>query len=100
LNKEQLSYNSAILQSSENLLTIINEILDFSKVEAGKLTLEEVGFELPVVIDNVLKTMAFKAEEKNLDLSYFVDKKIPKILLGDPVRVSQILVNILGSYAF
>lgn len=97
MNMEQESYNDAILKSSENLLVIINEILDFSKIEAGKLSLEKVGFNIVEVFKNNLTTMQFKAEEKSLRLTSFFDEAIPEVLIGDPVRVSQILMNLLSN---
>lgn len=97
MNMEQGSYNDAILKSSENLLVIINEILDFSKIEAGKLNLEKVGFNIVEVFKNNLTTMQFKAEEKSLRLTSFFDESIPKVLIGDPVRMSQILMNLLSN---
>lgn len=97
MNMEQESYNDAILKSSENLLVIINEILDFSKIEAGKLNLEKVGFNIVEVFKNNLTTMQFKAEEKSLRLTSFFDEDIPEVLIGDPVRMSQILMNLLSN---
>lgn len=97
LDTEQRSYSDAIIQSSENLLVIINDILDFSKIEAGKLSLEEVGMDLKGVMKSAIQSMSFKAEEKNLRLTSYYDDSIPSVLIGDSVRISQILINLLGN---
>ncbi len=97
LDKEQKDYNEAILTSSENLLVIINEILDFSKIEAGKLNIENINLNICKVLSNVVRTMEFKAEEKNLRLTSYIDPNIPEYIKGDPVRISQILINLIGN---
>ncbi len=86
-------YLSKIKQSGENLLRIINDILDFSKIESGKLEIESVPFELESVIDNVVNLMSEKAEAKGLELLCSLDPALPKNLVGDPLRIGQILLN-------
>jgi len=86
-------YLSKIQQSGEHLLRIINDILDFSKIESGKLEIETVPFELEAMIDNVINLVSEKAEAKGMELLCSIDSKVPKSLLGDPLRLGQILIN-------
>jgi signal transduction histidine kinase/CheY-like chemotaxis protein len=86
-------YLSKIRQSGEHLLRIINDILDFSKIESGKLEIESVPFELETVIDNVVNLVSEKAESKNLELLCSFDSAVPRNLIGDPLRIGQILIN-------
>ncbi len=94
----QDKYLNAIRESSENLLTIVNEILDLSKLEAGKIDFEKIEFAPQKVLHNVKNILRFKAEEKGLALSYTIHNNVPPFLEGDPTRLNQILVN-LGSNA-
>ena len=86
-------YLSKIKQSGEHLLGIINDILDFSKIESGKLEIESVPFELEAVIDNVVNLISQKAEAKHLELLCSFDNAVPRNLIGDPLRIGQILIN-------
>jgi two-component system sensor histidine kinase/response regulator len=86
-------YLSKIRHSGEHLLRIINDILDFSKIESGKLEIEAIPFDLESVIENVVNLVARGAEEKGLELLCSVDSSIPRTLIGDPLRISQILIN-------
>jgi signal transduction histidine kinase/DNA-binding response OmpR family regulator len=86
-------YLSKIRQSGEHLLRIINDILDFSKIESGKLEIESVPFELEAVIDNVVNLISEKAESKQLELLCRFDSAVPRNLIGDPLRIDQILIN-------
>ena len=86
-------YLSKIRRSGEHLLGIINDILDFSKIESGKLEVEAIGFEMESVIDNVVNLISEKVEDKGLELLCSVDPKIPRTLIGDPLRLGQILIN-------
>jgi two-component system sensor histidine kinase/response regulator len=86
-------YISKIKQSGEHLLRIINDILDLSKIESGKLEIESVPFELESVIDNVVNLVSEKAESKGLELLCSFDSEVPRNLLGDPLRIGQILIN-------
>src|SRR5258706_5273651 len=97
LTDEQRDYVEATRSSADALLTIINDILDFSKIESGKLELESHPFELNACIEEALDMLAPKAAEKRLDLAYFVDDTIPKILVSDVTRLRQILVNLIGN---
>jgi PAS domain S-box-containing protein len=98
LNDDQRSYLDIIETASENLLFIINDILDLSKLEVNKMFLEKIAFKLEVVIDGALKVMAYKAQEKGIQLtkSYF-DAKLSPVLIGDPHRINQILLNVLSN---
>lgn len=97
LNEAQTKYLNAIKQSSDNLLVIINDILDFSKIEAGKIEFEEIDFRISDVLDGVYNTMRFKAEEKSLNLDIKIGNDVPKVLKGDPVRLNQIILNLVGN---
>ncbi len=98
LDSEQHEFASGIKVSAENLLVIINDILDFSKIEAGKLDIEEVPFNVPRVADDVGRILAEAAHSKGLELLVDVHPDVPTALLGDVVRVKQVLLN-LGSNA-
>lgn len=89
----QRDYLKRIQISSQHLLGIINDILDFSKIEAGKLTMEKIPFELDKVLDNVANLVAEKTTEKGLELIFETDKNVPNYLMGDPLRLGQILIN-------
>jgi len=97
LNHEQHGYVETIYSSSESLLTIINDILDFSKIESGKLELENQPFDLRACIEDVLDLLAAKAAEKNLDIGYQTDDRIPAFMVGDVTRLRQVLVNLLSN---
>src|SRR5690625_7843329 len=86
-----------IRDSSEHLLTVINDILDFSKIEAGKLTRDYVPLPLRRVVEESVHLLAPTAHEKNLQLITLIDDKIPARLLGDPLRLKQILSNLIGN---
>ncbi|MGI4834444.1 MAG: ATP-binding protein [Janthinobacterium lividum] len=94
LASEQLSYQQAISTSAENLLVIINDVLDLSKLEAGKLALEIIGFAPTHLLAQIEQTLTFKAAEKGLSLITVLDPQVPPVLLGDPHRVRQILLNL------
>lgn len=93
LNPRQLDYIQKIHQSGKHLLGIINDILDFSKIEAGKLTVEKIDFSLQSVLDNVLTLVAEKAHAKGLELIFNIAADVPQRLVGDALRLSQILIN-------
>ncbi|CAK0776860.1 hypothetical protein CCP2SC5_750007 [Azospirillaceae bacterium] len=97
LDNKQKDYVSKIQSSSQSLLGIINDILDFSKIEAGKLTIEKIPFHLDDVMNNVSNLVSMKAEEKNLEVSFHVDKGVPFNLIGDPLRLGQILINLTNN---
>lgn len=95
--QDQLRYLKAISQSAENLLVIINDILDFAKIEAGKVTLEETNFSIKSVIESINDMLVLKAREKHIEFRTYVDPAIPENISGDPTRINQILVNLAGN---
>ena len=98
LNRKQRNYIEKVSRSADALLGIINDILDFSKIEAGKLDMEELDFHLEDVFENLASLVGLKAEEKGLELMFDLPAEIPTALIGDPLRLGQILVN-LGNNA-
>ncbi len=97
LTAEQQDYLEKIVDSADVLLGIINDILDFSKIEAGKMTLESIQFNLEKLLDRVINVCALKAYAKGLELIVDISKDIPKMLVGDPLRLQQILVNLANN---
>ena len=97
LNPKQHNYVSKIDMAAKSLLGIVNDILDFSKMEAGKLTTENVDFRLDEVLDNLTNIIAVKADEKGLEFLFDIDPHIPLSLVGDPLRIGQILINLCGN---
>jgi two-component system, sensor histidine kinase and response regulator len=95
LDSEQRDYINTVKISGEALLTVINDILDFSKIEAGKLDLDPIPFDLPKTIEDALRTLAFRAHEKGLELACSIDPDVPESLIGDPIRIRQILLNLV-----
>lgn len=94
---EQLRYLNAIQISADNLLVIINDILDVSKIEAGKIIIEHIDFSIREVLQSATDMLMLKAEEKNIALRMTIDPSIPKRLTGDPTRVNQVLINLAGN---
>ncbi|MCU7931717.1 MAG: PAS domain S-box protein [Candidatus Thiodiazotropha sp. (ex Codakia rugifera)] len=94
LNDKQKNYVTKAHQSAKNLLGIINDILDFSKIEAGKIELEENNFQLKKVIDNMVNLVRLKAQERSIHLAVKIDQNVPKKLIGDQLRLSQVLTNL------
>jgi signal transduction histidine kinase/DNA-binding response OmpR family regulator len=97
LQPKQLEYMKAIKQSSDNLLIIINDILDFSKIRAGKIEIECIDFRLSDLLQGLYNTFKFKVEEKNLQFIHNIDTSLPDVILGDPVRLNQIFINLIGN---
>ncbi len=93
LSKEQADYLDIINISGSNLLSIINDILDYSKIEANQLELEYITLNIHKEIEDVVKLLSIKAKSKNLDLSYNIHPDVPKFFKGDPLRIKQILIN-------
>jgi signal transduction histidine kinase/CheY-like chemotaxis protein len=94
---EQLKYLNVIRQSADNLLVIINDILDLSKIEAGKIVIEKIDFSIRDLIHSIQEIMALKSEQKNLEFKIEIDEQIPDRLTGDPTRLNQILINLIGN---
>ena len=97
LSEEQREYAETLRSSGENLLTIINDILDFSKIEAGKLELERTDFDLQTVVEETVELLAERAHNKGLELATLVKYDVPTALRGDPVRIQQILMNLVDN---
>jgi signal transduction histidine kinase/CheY-like chemotaxis protein len=97
LDSGQREHAQIIRHSAESLLQIINDILDFSKVEAGKLQVEQIPFELPRAAEEVAELLARQAEAKGLELAIRIDGDVPQTMLGDPGRVRQVLLNLVGN---
>ncbi len=97
LNPKQEDYLTKIHGSAESLLGIINDILDFSKIEAGQLDIEEVEFEIDQVLENLATIANVKTQQKGLELLFRRDPEVPTILVGDPLRLGQILINLTNN---
>lgn len=97
LTEEQRDYLNTVRGSATSLLTIINDILDFSKIEAGRLELDPVCFRLRETLEEATRALALRADEKGLELVCDLQPDVPEYLIGDPVRVGQIVTNLLGN---
>lgn len=97
LNEEQKEYTEGAIESSEILLNLIEDILDISKIEAGKLQFENIEFSIEDLVIKVVKVIVPKSQEKNLKLEINISKDIPHRVLGDPLRISQVLNNLLSN---
>jgi len=97
ITREQREYLNAIQSSTEALLTLVNDILDFSKIEARKLRLDHVAFNLRDVLEDTLRVLAPRAQQKGIEMACHVDPDIPDTLVGDPLRLRQVVVNLAGN---
>ncbi len=97
LGKRQSEYLTAVRSSSSHLLATVNDVLDFSKIQANKLSIEQIPFNLLNVIKDVYATLQLKAEQKNILLKYTFDEKLNQPLAGDPFRLKQILINLVNN---
>jgi PAS domain S-box-containing protein len=97
LTVEQREYIGLVRLSAESLLSIINDILDFSKIDAGKMELESIPFDLRETLHETLMALSLRAQQKGLEFVYEVQPEVPEALLGDPGRIRQILVNLVGN---
>jgi len=97
LTPEQREYLRTVQYSGEALLSVINDILDFSKIEAGRIDLEEIDFDLPEVLELGLRMMSMRADEKGLELLCDLDAGLPSRVRGDPGRLRQVIVNLIGN---
>lgn len=97
LTNQQVDYISKIDHAAKNLLGIINDILDFSKIEAGKLSLEKIPFSTEEVLTNLSSMIALKAQEKDLEFLLLCEENVPDTLIGDPLRLGQILLNLCSN---
>ncbi|WP_096086630.1 response regulator [Agaribacterium haliotis] len=97
LDAKQRNYIDKVYRSAKALLGIINDILDFSKIEAGKLDIEHIDFSFDSVLDSLSNLLALKAEEKGIELLFNIDQKLPSNLIGDPLRLGQVLTNLVNN---
>ncbi|MBX9679349.1 MAG: response regulator [Gemmataceae bacterium] len=97
LTHQQREYLNIVTQSADSLLRLLNDILDFSKVEAGKLELETIEFPLRDCLGDAMHTLGLRAAEKRLELTYRVPPNVPDVLMGDPGRLRQVIVNLVGN---
>jgi signal transduction histidine kinase/CheY-like chemotaxis protein len=97
LTEEQREFLLTVKSSADRLLTIINEILDYSKLEAGKTVLDSIAFHLPTVVSDVLRSLALSAHQKGLELAVHITPNVPADLKGDPIRLGQVLINLVGN---
>lgn len=95
--EDQLRYLRSMKQASQNLLALINDILDISKIEAGKIAFEKISYNPSALLENVHQTLQVKAEEKSIDFSCACDADVPEWIMGDPARLTQILTNLAGN---
>jgi PAS domain S-box-containing protein len=95
--EERETYLNAIRHSAENLKVIITDILDLAAIESGKLKFEHIAFNLKDLLPSLVNTFTYQAKEKNIELNYTIEEKLNKILLGDPVRLNQILINLISN---
>ena len=95
LNSEQQEYINAIKESSNNLLSIINELLDLSKIMAKKIVFDKQPFDLEIMVKNLVHLLEFRTIEKNIQLKFHIDDSIPEIIIGDVIRLKQILLNLV-----
>ena len=97
LARNQREHLEIVRASADSLLVIVDDILDFSKVEAGRLDLEEIDFDLRVALETATDALALKASNKGLELAYHIKPEVPTFLIGDPGRLRQIIVNLVGN---
>ncbi|MBN1905740.1 MAG: response regulator [Deltaproteobacteria bacterium] len=97
LKGEQIKYVNVIESSGNSLLSLIDDILDFSKIEAGMLEIEIIDFDLRALMEDTVEMISLKAQEKGLELTSFISPEVPLFLKGDPGRLRQILVNLMGN---
>ncbi|KMQ51003.1 two-component hybrid sensor and regulator [Chitinispirillum alkaliphilum] len=97
LDSQQTSFLETIVASSEHLLAIINDLLDFSKIEAGKVNLEFLEFRFKDIIPDIFKLMDHRTRSKNLSLNYTIHPSVPEIVIGDPIKLRQILLNLISN---
>ena len=97
LRGDQVSFVETIRQSGDSLMTVINEILDFSKIESGSMELEQLSFDLIPSLEEVLDLFGARSAEKNIDLAYLYDSRMPGAIVSDPTRLRQVLINLVGN---
>jgi PAS domain S-box-containing protein len=97
VTREQREYLNAIQSSADGLLTLVNDLLDFSKIEARKLQLDRVGFNLRDALEDTVRVLAPRADQKGLELACHIHRDVPDALVGDPLRLRQVVINLVGN---
>jgi PAS domain S-box-containing protein len=97
LDDKQLNYMTKVYRSSELLLNIINDILDMSKIDSGQLNIENISFNLDTVLEDITDAVSLSLKKKRIELTYWVDTDVPLNLIGDPMRLRQILLNLINN---
>jgi signal transduction histidine kinase len=97
LTEEQEDFAETIRNSADNLLTLVNDLLDFSKIEAGKITFETIDFDLRDEMEETVEILAERAQSKGIELATWIHEETPRLLRGDPGRLRQILINLIGN---
>ena len=97
LDKRQKEYIRILEESSDHLMMLINDLLALSRIEAGEMHIEQIPFRIPDIVKSVCETFSLRAEEKNLGFSVHMDESLDQVLTGDPLRLRQILINLLGN---
>jgi PAS domain S-box-containing protein len=97
LNQEQKDFLNTAYESAESLLSLINEILDFAKIESGQLTIDRIDYDIRSLVEGVARIMAARAEAKGLEMVCMVNRDVPSRVKGDPTRLRQVLVNLVGN---
>ena len=95
--KEQVTYLNAIKSAADNLKVIINDILDLASIESGKLKFERIGFNINELLVSIIDSFTVQSMQKKIELSFTLDERISQILIGDPFRLNQILINLIGN---
>lgn len=95
--QDQMEYLNAIDESSTTLLSLINEILDYSKIESGKMHLEQISFSIKNCLETAVNTIKHKAQQKGVEVKTIIDVAMPEFVMGDQVRLKQILINLVGN---
>ena len=97
LDADQRQYLEMVRSSADSLLVLINDILDFSKIEAGKMSVERIKFRLPTLLREIMKPLGLRSNEKGIELIIDCDADVPEWVVGDPTRIRQVLINLLGN---
>ena len=97
LTPDQQEFISIIENSSDNLLAIVSDILDLSKISANKMELEDIGFDIFEKVESAVETFVAKADEKRIELGVFIEPSLPKYFIGDPTKLSQVLINLISN---
>ena len=97
LSHEQREYLNTVKTSAASLLSLVNDILDFSKIEAGKLDIENIDFDLRGMLEDTISILSVRAQQKGLELSCHISPEVPDHLVGDPTRLNQVVINLVGN---